>query len=125
MRVFVFIPYSSGVNNNLRKEAQIILVGPRRRPLGEGHIVTSHGIGEMSKRRINFEANDQLVDLIETLQRKTGASKKGVIVGSLLMMKWALEQNAQGLQIAAISEDGDSPRKEFHSELVQLQEIGV
>ncbi|HLL48560.1 MAG TPA: hypothetical protein VK399_17800 [Longimicrobiaceae bacterium] len=74
--------------------------------------------------RINFEANDALVELIEQLQQRTGGTKKAVIVGALQMLKWSLDQQDQGCTIAAIR-SGDNPEavREYHSQLM-LQSLG-
>jgi hypothetical protein len=67
--------------------------------------------------RINFEANSAVVDLIEALQESTGATKKGVIVGALQLLKWSLDQQLAGRTIAAIDSDSDLVR-EYHSDLM-------
>jgi len=68
--------------------------------------------------RINFEANEAVLDLIELLQERTGSTKKGVIVGALQLLKWSLDQQGRGRIIAAI--DADSPEKirEYHSDIL-------
>jgi hypothetical protein len=60
--------------------------------------------------RVNFEANESLVELIESLQEKTDSTKKGVIVGALLHLKWSLEQASRGRIIVAIDPE-DLPER--------------
>jgi len=67
--------------------------------------------------RINFEANEALVELIEALANRTGSTKKGVIVGALQLLKWSLDQQDQGYTTAAIGTPAE-PIREYHSALM-------
>ncbi len=63
--------------------------------------------------RINFDATDRSVTLLERLQKQTGTTKKGVIIAGLLHLKWCVDQINQGRVIVAIDPE-DSPRHAHH-----------
>jgi hypothetical protein len=67
--------------------------------------------------RINLEVTSSVWDLLQSLQDRTGGSKKGVIVGALLFLKWSLDQQDEGRRIVAVDEDGDNTTQ-YHSELL-------
>jgi hypothetical protein len=69
--------------------------------------------------RLNFEVSSSVVDLIDRLQSMTGASKKGVVVGALLLLKWSIDQQKQGRKIVAVADDdGESVVSEYNSDLL-------
>ncbi len=68
--------------------------------------------------RINFEANEAVLHLIEALQERTDSTKKGVIVGALQLLKWSLDQQDRGRVIAAVDVDAPEKVSEYHSDIL-------
>ena len=52
--------------------------------------------------RVNIEVNQAVVDLVDSLKKRTDSSAKGVIIGALQLLKWSLDQQARGRVISAI-----------------------
>ncbi len=60
--------------------------------------------------RINVDASDKFVALLERLQKHSDSSRRSVLMSGLLHLEWFLEQTSQGRIVVAIDRE-DCPKK--------------
>lgn len=68
--------------------------------------------------RINFEASPKVAQLIDRLQDRTGKTKKDLLVSSLFLLKWVLDQQASGRVVGSFDEEQGSLLREYQSEVL-------
>jgi hypothetical protein len=61
--------------------------------------------------RLNFELTDAQINSLKALQQRTGASSmKDLVNAALSILKWAVDETANGNDVAAINESDSAYR---------------
>lgn len=59
--------------------------------------------------KIVLTGNENTKALIEELQIRFLTTRKGVVIGSLLVLRWIADQRDAGRKVIAVEDDGESP----------------